>query len=1288
MADPVSLGLTIALTGLQMGLNALRKIEGPRLTDLKFSGGDPGAPLNYFYGTRRFAGIPIFFAEDIKEKKKKRKTKGGKYNDYTYYGTFAAVIADHEIDAVTRIWLDKHLVYDATSTGPMFAATSDGADSEPLLSLSAYMRIYLGTATQEPDPRMLATIEDRHGVGSCPAYRRIAYLMFEELPLEKVGNRIPQISVEATDSATATFPGEIKDSAISFQAFAYAPSFSYFILAIGFDVHVWNVPTRELISTATLPAEISAESIGLTGEGTFFATAGAFFAAELWLMNIDGGGQLVANISQFAEGCTYVGGTCCIYPYGYIIPEIMALNGATVTTVSEAFVPTHYFPDEDGNAWAVGRQDGESRVCFYKMEGGEYHEVASSSGGDICAFDNGQGQFVIWQDDVLKLVDKDTWTITTTVSAVASFSEQRRRFEATPSGSSRFWGRRFTEYFSADLTAIRTITPTDWGLGDTVSATVYDPINNALICSDGTNATLAWRFLDRIGGNGVTLATITADICNKCGIDASDIDVTALTDTIAGYSYTQGQGSQILEPLHDLYQAFPRPHDFDLQFIKRGASSAGTIDVSEFADNKPRYKVDPKLDNDIPAVVSLTFADPDADQQPNQVDSPRRRGTTEGQGQASYDMGTLVLNVDDAYNLVTRYHRGLWNRNESIENGVTSDYTKLEPGDVWNLALDDETRTTCLTKLTFSSSGELKCEWEKDFAQLATLPDLTGAPADGHEPSVIFMPVQSRALILDIPLLNDSDNQDNPLLYIGAAPFGAGMWPGAVIYQDDGTGDYPLELGTIDSAHAATWGTTTNALADADYTVWDRGNSFNVQLRNGDVPASATEAACNANPRLNRFALGNDGRWEVGQFTTATLEIDGSVTFSGLKRGRRGSEWANDNHAVGDIFVLTETLVPVEMGAGDIGDTISFKAGTSGLDPDEAIPVSVGYDGQSNMPWAPAQFRAVKNYSTGDWVFTWRRRSRVAGDWAPGSPPLGESTENYKLKIYDSLGAVVRTLTPTSETATWTAAQQTTDFGGERWSSVPAGVLQVGDLADGFETQQTFSTPAPDSDLVFVGGASGNGASGSAITVSLTSLTGGVASAPAAGDIVIIGWAPCPNLTPDLDVSVTGYTEAADVYAPGSGVDTNLGAFYKVMGGVPDTTAELSATGGALFEGSYVIHVWRGQHATPIGVVETATGTDQNPNPPEIEPAAERSVIICIGANSCSSSSEDVPAPTQVTAELSNFIGQESIGGGDQTAAGIGSIFWDGIGPFNPAAWDGKGNGFTWAAISLELRSA
>ncbi len=54
------------------------------------------------------------------------------------------------------------------------------------------MRLYRGTGDQLPDP----LIEAKQGTGNAPAYRGLAYVVFERLPLEAYGNRIPVLQFE------------------------------------------------------------------------------------------------------------------------------------------------------------------------------------------------------------------------------------------------------------------------------------------------------------------------------------------------------------------------------------------------------------------------------------------------------------------------------------------------------------------------------------------------------------------------------------------------------------------------------------------------------------------------------------------------------------------------------------------------------------------------------------------------------------------------------------------------------------------------------------------------------------------------------------------------------------------------------------------------------------------------------------------------------------------------------------------------------------------------------------
>ena len=104
--------------------------------------------------------------------------------------------------------------------------------------------------------------------------------------------------------------------------------------------------------------------------------------------------------------------------------------------------------------------------------------------------------------------------------------------------------------------------------------------------------------------------------------------------------------------------------------------------------------------------------------------------------------------------------------------------------------------------------------------------------------------------------------------------------------------------------------------------------------------------------------------------------------------------------------------------------------------------------GERLKPWSPFDLRALRDVGTADITFTWQRRTRLATRSTGASPlyvPLGEDSEEYELEVYDGAGyaTVLRTLTGlATPEATYTAAQQTTDFGAPQ-STVYVRVYQI-----------------------------------------------------------------------------------------------------------------------------------------------------------------------------------------------------------------------------------------------------
>lgn len=191
MSDPFTLALTVAVNLASMALTAMQSHEGPRLQDLSVTVADYGTPIPYLMGRRRIE-CPVMHAEPLREEKTKNKTKGGKYTEYKYYGTWASLICGNETATFYRIWGDRHLLYDVDQ--PRLPR-----NGLPKLKLGEDIRYYRGTEDQLPDERIAARIaKDEGSADLTPAYRGTSYMMFEDIPLENFGNRLPQVSIEAS----------------------------------------------------------------------------------------------------------------------------------------------------------------------------------------------------------------------------------------------------------------------------------------------------------------------------------------------------------------------------------------------------------------------------------------------------------------------------------------------------------------------------------------------------------------------------------------------------------------------------------------------------------------------------------------------------------------------------------------------------------------------------------------------------------------------------------------------------------------------------------------------------------------------------------------------------------------------------------------------------------------------------------------------------------------------------------------------------------------------------------
>ena len=180
-----------------------QKIAGQRLDTLQITASTEGAVIPRVYGRMRVGGN-IIWATDFREETETTRHGGGgkgggggggtELTEYFYFASLAVALCEGSEANPSGTDLSGGEI--GGGGGPAGRGiTGVGriwADGKPMDLDGVTMRVHLGDEDQEPDPFIAAKM----GAENTPAYRGTAYVVFEDLPLARFGNRLPQLSFE------------------------------------------------------------------------------------------------------------------------------------------------------------------------------------------------------------------------------------------------------------------------------------------------------------------------------------------------------------------------------------------------------------------------------------------------------------------------------------------------------------------------------------------------------------------------------------------------------------------------------------------------------------------------------------------------------------------------------------------------------------------------------------------------------------------------------------------------------------------------------------------------------------------------------------------------------------------------------------------------------------------------------------------------------------------------------------------------------------------------------------
>ena len=214
------LGLSGAVIGRAVGATVGRSldqrilgsgseaVEVGKIDRFRLSSVGYGTPIPEVWGRMRVSG-EIIWASRFQEQR--QSSGGGKGSprkgsaSFSYTVSLAIALCRGEALRVGRVW----------------------ADGVEISSNSLDLRFYAGSEDQLPDPK----IEAVEGVGLAPSYRGICYVVIEDLPLARFGNRVPQFSFEVVRRANLETSQEPQDLVDVIKAVALIPGSGEYALA-------------------------------------------------------------------------------------------------------------------------------------------------------------------------------------------------------------------------------------------------------------------------------------------------------------------------------------------------------------------------------------------------------------------------------------------------------------------------------------------------------------------------------------------------------------------------------------------------------------------------------------------------------------------------------------------------------------------------------------------------------------------------------------------------------------------------------------------------------------------------------------------------------------------------------------------------------------------------------------------------------------------------------------------------------------------------------------------------
>lgn len=977
--------------------------SGPQIGDVSIQSSQYGLHIPKYYGVGRGAGNMIWKAptEKITHVDKQEGGKGGgggsvTTTTFTYYASFAIGLAEGPITGVSRVWKDGDLILDF----------SDNADVASIIASSELFDnfvVYTGSETQEPDP----VIESHEGAGNAPAYRGLAYVVFERFSITAPAMNL---SFEIVDEGNRSYIIDVITNPVVSE------------LGVSFDMHGLLQDSIQYIDTS-----VSSGTTQLTSDRITIDFAGDILSKDTVTINGNNSPVVLNGCIRGSDDFIYLHTNFPTAGSGLF--QFVAEKATELDEYNSFQSP---LSDVDGSRLDIDFQHGivRNNKLYAISQGADINNLFM---WDYPYFGFAEAKSV-FPDEVTFVDVNDNGVYAISTSGAPDFDVTLRKFDFDLVQLNE-WIMVLDNMSGPYINAANELQVIVCDLNGTrFNILELQPDNTSTIIHTET-LTLGGGFPvpvgnmmlfgdtwigGNLGSSGRLVSDIVTDRCTRAGLVPADIDVTDITDTCDGYVVSRKSLSarQSLEPLMISYLFDAVESDWTLKFKTRGQASLVTIPKDDLGahvvdtDRPDNIVKTIAQEVELPKQINIGYINKDFDYQKGTENT--KRISVNSSVEASIDL-PIVFTKDDAKQLseIIIYNR--WLERTRYDIAVGFKYAYLEPTDVITVEVDNFIGDMRIDGMTIGDLITMRCVAERPGVYTSTA---VGEGVGSGQTSVAFSG-NTRCELMNLPSLRQQDSSSAGY-YI--AMYGVyTQWSGGVLFESSNASTWNEVIKIFGSSTA---GTATNSLSAGPEYSWDDVSVLNVAVN--DVLSTVVESDVLSGENI--AAYGSTGRWEIIQFANAVLQGDGTYDLSRLLRGRSGSYWAASMHAANDKFVLLSTTTTRVSSIADalINSSFYFKCPSFNQTLESAPQFQFTRTAENLQPFAPHHLRTSR--SGLDLVVDWIRRDRVSPQtlW---EPPLSESTESYDVEFYDdTFTTLYRTTTvDAATTTTYTFAEQTSD---------------------------------------------------------------------------------------------------------------------------------------------------------------------------------------------------------------------------------------------------------------------